>query len=198
MGPVDCYPLIEIDRVIHSAKLTLASPNNQSVELVDATWSPRHTTDTFLDRLSACLIVLLSRRDSDFFAPLFICRRGGCPRGNMSDDRRHIVAENNQHLLGQVHLGVIGRCVRPARQDLKWVLHPTPHLCINLARDVVPRHTHHQFFESPYCLASSFTKDPIGFAWIKVQFDQAILDHFDLRSSRTFANCLREWNFDNW
>lgn len=100
LGPVDCYPLIEIDRVIHPAELTLASPDNQSVELEDATWCPRHAADTFLDRLCACLIVLLSRRNSDFFAPLFICRRGGCPGGNMSDDRRHIAAENNQHLLG--------------------------------------------------------------------------------------------------
>ena len=103
-------------------------------------------------------------------------------RRDVGDECRFVLLERNQHLLGQVDLGVVGLTIgRPSRCDRQLrVAQQIPRISGDRASRFSTRRLQHQLLECPDGLCRERAEDPIGRARIKTEVDQTLLQHFDV------------------
>ena len=101
----------------------------------------------------------------------------------MSNERRHILVKDNEHLLLKVDLGVVLETTRGATwSHHQRLLHSVPQGWSHHSGCVLARHPHHQFFVRPHGLLCQRANDPVDRTWIESDIGKPLLHHFNVFS----------------
>ncbi|CAB4812059.1 unannotated protein [freshwater metagenome] len=97
----------------------------------------------------------------------------------MGDEPNLVLLEKYRNLLRQVHLEVNRRALRSLGFHHKVVLHPQPHLVVDLSPYLRRGHAHHQFLERPDGGAGLGVETAVHVARVVAQINESLLETLD-------------------
>ena len=191
-GTVDRNPVVEVDRVPHAAERTLTEAFDFAVDGEHATRGVRNAALASHQRFFAITVAVLARADRDLFAPLLVAATR-----HMRDHDRLVAVIDRQHLLRQIHLGVVRRCIWSAGLDDERLLHLIPHVGRDLASRRVARCSEDQLFVRPDCRDGLVAIDAVGWARDEAEFGEPQLHELDVVAGKPLRQGARQWDLDD-
>ena len=167
---VDGDAVVEVHRVPHRSQCAVADALDLAFVLEHPARRLGDAAHLLLDGLLEHIATLVGV-ERDGVAPLL-----AVAARDVRDEPRLVLVEHDEHLFGQVDLGVVGEPTRRAAgRDLDRILHPIPHLGSHLAAELIGRRLHHERLERPHGPDREVAVLPVGRTRIEAELGQSLL-----------------------